>query len=50
VTIEPQRISLETSTYERFADLRDAIADVFEVVQGLELELAPTRVGNRRDR
>lgn len=47
VTIEPQRISFETSTYERFEDLRDAIADVFEVVEGLELELAPTRVGPR---
>ncbi len=46
VTIEPQRISFETSTHERFEDLRDAIADVFEVVEGLELKPHPRTLGS----
>ena len=47
VTFASQRIAFETSAYRRFEELRDSITDLFRVVEGLGLELVPTRAGLR---
>jgi uncharacterized protein (TIGR04255 family) len=40
-------MTFETSAYRRFEELRDSIAAVLEVVDGLELEIVPRRAGLR---
>jgi uncharacterized protein (TIGR04255 family) len=47
VALAPQAMSYETSAYRRFEEFGDSIAQVLDVVEGLELGLAFTRVGLR---
>jgi uncharacterized protein (TIGR04255 family) len=47
VTLDGQRLAFETARYRRFEELRASVAELVNVLQSLDLVVAPVRVGLR---